>query len=184
MSRLILVRHGQAAASWGEDADPGLSETGRAQAEAMASAVSESLAAPQPIEVSPLRRTRETAAALEARWATEAAVVPAIGEVPSPGLDLSERGAWLATLMGGTWDEADPDTRRWRDALVDHVAASPSDRVIVTHFVAINVVVGAARDDPRVRCFSPGYCSRTIVEATGGRLEVVALGGQAATAVR
>ena len=36
MARLYLVRHGKAAAGWGADADPGLDEIGRNQAEQMA----------------------------------------------------------------------------------------------------------------------------------------------------
>ena len=61
---ITLVRHGKAAAGW-EDKDPPLDDTGRAQAEAMALAMGDE---PRPLFVSPLRRTRETAAALERLW--------------------------------------------------------------------------------------------------------------------
>jgi broad specificity phosphatase PhoE len=62
MATLYLVRHGQAAASWGEDPDPGLNALGHGQAARMAAALA-ALAAlgPMPIMISPLRRTRETA---------------------------------------------------------------------------------------------------------------------------
>ena len=56
MATLYLVRHGQAAASWGEDPDPGLNALGHGQAARMAAALG-----PMPIMISPLRRTRETA---------------------------------------------------------------------------------------------------------------------------
>ena len=36
MPRLTLVRHGRAAAGWGDDLDPGLDDLGRAQAESVA----------------------------------------------------------------------------------------------------------------------------------------------------
>ena len=43
---------------------------------------------PLPIVVSPLRRTRETAAALERLWATTAVVDDRVAEIPSPTDDL------------------------------------------------------------------------------------------------
>jgi broad specificity phosphatase PhoE len=58
MPRLYLVRHGRAAATFAEAADPGLDALGRSQAEAVA----EKLAAIGPIALlsSPLARARET----------------------------------------------------------------------------------------------------------------------------
>ena len=81
MPRLVLVRHGRAAVSSGEDRDPPLSDEGQAQAEAMALALAPlgTLA----VLTSPLRRTRETAAALERRFGVEARIEPAVAEVPS-----------------------------------------------------------------------------------------------------
>ena len=82
MARITMVRHGQAAAGFGEDHDPGLSPLGRQQAAAAADAV-ESLG-PLPILCSPLRRCRETAQALADRWGVtptvDAAVGAALGE--------------------------------------------------------------------------------------------------------
>ena len=86
MSRIYLVRHGRAAAGWGAHVDPGLDDVGRAQAEAMA----KQLAAkgPLPLIASPLRRTRETAAALERQWKTEARIEPRVGaDLPNSILD-------------------------------------------------------------------------------------------------
>src|SRR2546429_2313874 len=117
MPRLTLVRHGRAAAGWGDDLDPGLDELGKAQAEAMAEAVAES--GPLPIIVSPLRRTRETAAPLEARWQREGKIDPAVGEIPSPTDDLAERGGWLGPVMRSSWDDQPPDLHTWRQAVLD-----------------------------------------------------------------
>src|SRR5205823_2854249 len=89
VSRLILVRHGEAAAGWHQDRDPGLSEDGHRQAADMAAALAP--LGPLPIVVSPLRRTRETAAPLEAVWGTAATVDCRVGEIVSPIDDLEER---------------------------------------------------------------------------------------------
>jgi broad specificity phosphatase PhoE len=171
--RLYLVRHGKAAAGWGDDLDPGLDDVGHAQAATMA----ERLAAvgPVPIVTSPLRRTRETAAALERRWGATAVVQPAVGEIESPTADLSEREAWLRTLMQGSWRDA-PDLGGWRQGVVDALGALATDTVVVTHFVAINVAVGHATADDRVVCFVPDNCSVTVLDVDGDRFDVVELG--------
>jgi broad specificity phosphatase PhoE len=58
MTRIYLVRHGRAAASWDDDLDPGLDSLGVSQAEAAA----ETLSAYRPLDVlsSPLKRALET----------------------------------------------------------------------------------------------------------------------------
>jgi broad specificity phosphatase PhoE len=178
LTRLYLVRHGRAAAGWGADLDPGLDDVGRAQAEAMADALAPS--GPLPIVVSPLRRTRETAAVLEARWGIAASVDPSVGEIESPSADLAERELWLRELMQGTWWAA-PDLGWWRRRVIDALAAIATDTVVVTHFVAINVAVGHASGDDRVVCFVPDNCSRTVLDADGDRLTVVELGEQVAS---
>ena len=61
-ARLYLVRHGKAAAGFGEARDPGLDPVGHQQAAAMAAALAP--LGPTPLVVSAMRRTRETAAAL------------------------------------------------------------------------------------------------------------------------
>lgn len=181
MSRLILVRHGKAALGWGEDPDPGLDDTGREQAEAMAAVLAPS--GPKPLVVSPLRRTRETAAPLEARWGMTARVEPGVGEIESPTAALDARSAWLKQVMAKRWSDLDAGLRAWRQRVLDTVAAFDDGTVVVTHFVAINVVAGAATGDDRVVCVMPAYCSRTTVDVEGGRFSMVDLGGQAVTQV-
>lgn len=183
MPRLYLVRHGEAAAAWTEDPDPGLSVRGRSQARAMADALIERLR-PMPVLTSPLRRTRETADALGPRWGFAPDVVSAVGEVPSPvGVPLDGRGRWLAELMEGAWSDADGGLRHWRDEVVNALTALPHDAVVVTHFVAINVAVGAAEGVDRVVAFHPGYCSVTVVEHDGETLRLLEQGVQADTLV-
>ena len=182
MGRLVLVRHGRAAASWDADHDPGLDDVGRVQAEAAADALTGF--GPVPILVSPLRRTRETAAPLEKRWSVRADVVRAVGEIPSPTDDLAERGRWLAAVLATPWPELDPSLRDWRDGVVEALLAVDGDAVVVTHFVAINVAVGEATGDDRLVCFHPDNGSRTVLETAGGRLQVVELGAQASTVVQ
>lgn len=175
MSRLVVVRHGEAAAGWGEDHDPGLSERGRAQAEAMADTLAP--LGPLPILVSPMRRTVETAAFLERRWGVVARVEPAVGEVRSPTDDLAGRAAWLAGLFRMPWEAWPPDLVAWRRAVVDRLKAVVSDAVVVTHFVALRAATGLPD-------YMPDYCSCTVVETRPDGLRVVELGETRATVVR
>jgi broad specificity phosphatase PhoE len=179
---LVLVRHGEAAAGFGQDPDPGLSERGRAQAEAAAADLAP--LGPLPVVVSPLRRCRETAAALEARWGAPARVDPAVGEIvaPASAAGLAARAEWVRTALGGRWADLDEEHRLWRAAVLGALRSLPGDAVVVTHFVAINVAVGEALGNDRVVSFAPANGSRTFLRvAADGALGVVKL-GEAGTA--
>lgn len=178
----MLIRHGQAAAAWDQDHDPGLDDVGRKQADAMASAIAPH--GPRPLVVSPLRRTRETAAALEAVWNATARVEPSVGEIPSPTDDLGARGEWLRAVMRGTWPTQPEELQVWRDGMLDALRAMTIDTVVVTHFIAINAAVGAATGDDRLVCFAPDNCSCTVLDVgPSGALTVVELGAEATTVV-
>jgi broad specificity phosphatase PhoE len=170
VSRLYLVRHGHAAAGWSDAADPGLSETGRAQAQAVAQELAP--LGPLPIATSPLRRAQETAAPLAAAWGVVPTIDNRVSEIPSPTDDLAARGQWLMGLFATEWGEWPDDLQRWRQSIGDTLAGFDTDTVVFTHFVLIAQAVG----DPD---FLPDYCSVTVVE--DGR--VVERGGQRATKV-
>jgi broad specificity phosphatase PhoE len=170
VSRLHLVRHGHAAAGWSDAADPGLSETGRAQAQAVARELAP--LGPLPIVSSPLRRAQETAAPLAEVWGTAPTIDKRVSEIPSPTDDLAERGEWLLGLFATEWDDWPDDLQRWRQSIRDMLTSFDTDTVVFTHFVLIAQVVG----DP---AFLPDYCSVTVVEDG----QVVERGGQRTTTV-
>ncbi len=180
-TRLYLVRHGKAAARWDQDRDPGLDDTGRAQAEAMAAALGP--LGPLPLIASPLRRTRETAVPLEAAWAASARIEPRVAEIRSPTDDLAERRVWLDAVMTGTWSVQPPVLHDWRQAVIDVLVAIDQETVVVSHFVAINAAVGAATGDDRVIGFRPDNCSVTVMEVAGRALRLVELGREIETEV-
>jgi len=180
--RITLVRHGKAAAGW-EDSDPPLDDTGRAKAEAMAAAIG---GYARTLISSPLRRARETAAALERRWGVAATVEPRFGEVVAPDeYDVSTRVNWLRGFLAGTYADAGSDYCVWRDKILDTVRALTDDTVVVSHFVAINAVIGRALGEDRVVCHPIGNCSRTTidVDARADEWKVVAMGEAAQTVV-
>jgi broad specificity phosphatase PhoE len=181
VARLHLVRHGRAAAGWDADPDPGLDDFGRAQAETVARRLAP--LGPLPIVCSPLRRTRETAEPLAGAWATSPRVDPRVGEIPSPTEDLLERGAWLQRALAGTWSDLGPTYLAWRADLLAALADLAEETVVVTHFVAINVVLGAALADDRLVVRSVANTSVTVVELDGSRIRLLDEPDEAATLV-
>ncbi len=178
MARIYMVRHGRAEAGFGESMDPGLDTLGHSQAEAVAGKLAP--LGPLPIFSSPLRRTRETAAPLAKLWQREPVIEEAVAEIPSPkGMTLEERVAWLRKLMGGSWREASRELAEWRENAIATVATIPHDTVIFSHYVAINVIAGAALGDDRVVVFSPDNCSVTVLETNGTNLQLLEKGREA-----
>lgn len=139
---------------------------------------------PLPVVTSPLARTRQSAAALEDAWGVEAAVDAAVGEIPSPSDDLTDRQAWLAGVLAASWADLDAGLHRWRDGVVGALLALRSDTVVVTHYVAINAAVGAATGADRLVCCHPDNCSVTVLESDGAVLSLVELGRERSTVVR
>jgi broad specificity phosphatase PhoE len=183
LTRLVLVRHGRPDGTWGNDPDPGLDALGHEQARAMADALAPG--GRLPVVVSPLRRTRETAAPLVARWSVEPVVEPAVGELTAPADPRPDHATWLRRLMAGTGAGHPAVMDPFRARVLGAIRALRADTVVVTHFLAINAVVGAATDDDRVVCFTPTHCSRTVVDLDdGGRLHVVELGDSGRSDVR
>lgn len=189
MPRLLLVRHAKPAASWGEDPDPGLDSLGATQAVDAAKRIA-ALRRDLPIRSSPLRRCRETAAALEARCDRSAEIFDSAGEIPAPPLELAARHRWLIGAMRGSWQELQasappgaPDYLAWRSRVLEDFAALTHDCVIYTHFIAINAIVGAARGRDEVVCFRPDHASVTIVDAHPNGWRIVELGREAETTV-
>jgi broad specificity phosphatase PhoE len=184
LATLFLVRHARPAASYGDSADPGLDDVGRAQAEAVGRELAGRLNA-LPVYSSPLQRCRETAEPLAATWGTPATILEAVGEVPAPPISLSERQTWLRKATAGTWAEmkrdapaGSPDFDAWRAALLGAVRRMTGDSVIFSHYIAINAIIGAAQGDDHVICFRPDHASVTTVEVAGGGISVRQLGRQ------
>lgn len=188
MPHVHMIRHGKPASTWGDaDEDPGLDETGRAQAQAAAQAL---LALPEdrrPTRVvsSPLRRCRETAQPFADALGVAVVIDPRVGEIPTPkAVSMADRSAWLRNAFGGRWHEivGDLDYDQWRREVAAAVAGYPGTAVF-SHYVAINGAVSTALDDSRVMGFRPDHCSITTFEIANGTLKIVERGREAATQV-
>jgi broad specificity phosphatase PhoE len=186
MSRVYLIRHGKPSSTWGEaDHDPGLDETGKAQARAAAEALMALPERPQRVVSSPLRRCRETAEPFAQALGVAIEIDARVGEIPTPAaLSAEERPAWLRKAFGGRWSEieGDLDYEVWRAQVAEAVAAH-AGAAVFSHYVAINAAVSLASGDDRVMGFLPDHCSITVVEASGDGLILIEKGREAATQV-
>ncbi|MEL6726835.1 MAG: histidine phosphatase family protein [Pseudomonadota bacterium] len=170
---IYLIRHGEAAASWGEHPDPGLSETGQTQAQSVA----EHLAA-YPIKSiisSPMARCRETAAYFGQQSGLDVTVDTDVTEIPTPA-DISDRVPWLRSLMSGNWAETPMIVANWRDSLLAKIATLPDETAVFSHFVAINAIVGRLEGVDTVTVFRPNYCSVTNIERRDEQIRLHARG--------
>lgn len=188
MPRLYLIRHGKPAATWGgHDDDPGLDETGQAQAEAardflMALPVDER---PSRVVSSPLARCRETAEPTARALGVAVEIDPGVGEIPTPAnLAAADRGAWLKEAFQGAWADiqGDLDYDAWRRDVAGALVAR-GDTAVFSHFVAINAAVSCLIGDDRVVGFRPDHTSITVLESDGKTLTLVEKGREASTSV-
>lgn len=175
MTRILLVRHGQAAAGWGEAADPGLDPIGLAQSVSLAARLT--ALGPLPVLTSPMQRCRETAQPLADAWQSTPWVEPAVSEIPTPcTIAVGQRGRWLRQAMEGTWSDLGPELIAYRDRVVATVLAVPVDAVAFSHFIAINAVIGAATVDDRLVVRRLDNASVTTIDVRDGRLLLVGAG--------
>ncbi|MBI1329513.1 MAG: histidine phosphatase family protein [Alphaproteobacteria bacterium] len=178
MARIYMVRHGKAAAGFGGHMDPGLDELGKQQAEGAAAVLAPK--GPLALLSSPLARARETAAPLAKLWKREPVIEPAVAEIPSPdGTTLEDRVVWLRNLMQGSWRDVPMELAMWREACIAALVAQSEDVAIFSHYVALNVAVGAAMGDDRVTVYSPENCSITVFETDGAKLHLIEKGSEA-----
>ncbi len=189
MARLYLIRHGKPSATWGgDDDDPGLDETGQAQARGARDWLMALPAGERVTKVvsSPLRRCIETAQPTADVLGVKLEIDARVGEIPTPaGISMADRGAWLREAFTGTWKgiQGDMDYEQWRRDISASLLPR-SGTAVFSHYVATNAVVSLLLGDPRVLAFRPDHASITTLETDGGKLRLIKKGREATTTVR
>jgi len=177
---IYLIRHGEAAASWGEHPDPGLSDAGREQAATVAKTLGR-LGIERAIS-SPMARCQETAQAFADISDLEVKIETNVTEIPTPS-DIVDRVPWLRNLMSGAWADSPQLVQTWRHHLIRTVSQLPPNTAVFTHFVAINAIVGHLEETDAVTVFRPNYCSLTKLENRKTGLRLVERGDSLETKV-
>ena len=192
MTIIHLVRHGRAAAGWDTDPDPDLDEVGCDQAADAVEALIARQGGGEPTRTvvsSPLLRCRSTASYYATRVGADVRIEPRVAEIPSPeGVVMGERVGWLRAAMAGTWADLGARYVDFREQLVAAVATmdDPDGRhvVVMSHFIAINAVIGACVGDDSLVIRSLDNCSITTVESTPAGLVLLDAGHEADTLIR
>jgi len=182
---IYLIRHGQAAASWEQDPDPGLSPLGQQQAQSAAAELATNSATPiDSIYSSPMQRARATALPFAARTGQEILIDNAFREIPTPpGIPLEQRMQWLQGCARQSWREADSLLVQWRQQLIERLCSIGDQAVVYTHFMVMNAVLGYIQDEPGLVCYQPDYCSVLAIANREGVLHLVDVGRQLATPI-
>lgn len=175
---IYLVRHGEAAAGWGDHPDPGLSVLGQKQSKSVSHTLLKRGASS--VLTSPMQRCRETAAPLVRKLSVEAHVTPLVSEIITPS-GATDRVDWLKRLMAGVWPE---NLKVWCHQAFMAIECLPDETAVFTHFVAINAIVGQVMGIRDVLVFKPGHCSVTCLERDAhGVLKVNKLGDEAVSRI-
>jgi len=179
---IFLVRHAEAAASWGESSDPGLSAVGWQQAVETAELLWPQLRGDTVLLSSPLLRARQTAEPLAEKSGRPVQDAEVFREIPAP-VPLAQRQAWLRQFMDQEWHQQCDDLLLWRNMAIEHLKMLQQPAVIFTHFLVINAVVGQVLGRPETRCFWPDNGSITRMRLNGSALELLELGREMTTIV-
>ncbi len=180
---IFLVRHGEAAAAWGQDPDPGLSLLGEQQAKGTAELLLPRLRADVNLLSSPLLRAQETAQPFVDAMGIPIAIDDAFREIPAP-VPLADRQNWLRGFMKQSWSEQPEELLQWRDHALGQLLELKSTTVVFTHFLVLNTIVGAITGRAETLCFWPDNASVTQLSLSeDGTLELLELGVQMDTVV-
>jgi probable phosphoglycerate mutase len=180
---IFLVRHGEAAAAWGQDPDPGLSLLGEQQAKDAAELLLPRLPADVKLLSSPLQRAQETAHPFIDAMGIQISIDDAFREIPA-SVPLADRQNWLRAFMKQCWSEQPEELLQWRDHALGQLLKLKSTTVVFTHFLVLNAIVGSITGRAETLCFWPDNASVTQLNlGEDGTLELLELGAQMNTAV-
>ena len=85
--------------------------------------------------------------------------------------------------MAKKWSDLGRDLQAWRMEVIKAIRALDTETVVFSHFIAINVIAGAATGDDRVVGFWPDNGSVTTVDVDGDRLSMVERGSAIYTSI-
>ncbi len=179
---LYFIRHGEAASSWDQSTDPGLSELGHQQALRAAEIMKRET---QPIKIftSPLMRAQETALPLTKMWQAEPTIISNIAEIPSGDIPFDKRREWLNEIMVSGWGSQPENLVQWRNGILDIAKNQQGDAVFFTHFMVLNTIVGAIGKVDAIMSYRPDNCSILKVDNSGAELSIADRGMEASTVV-
>jgi 2,3-bisphosphoglycerate-dependent phosphoglycerate mutase len=181
-SHIILVRHGEAAASWSDHPDPGLSKEGGSQAKNTGNELVNEILKYQLIS-SPKKRAVETMEIMIGGQDQTFAMDQRFIEIPSDNVMPEKKQNWLIEIFKAPIEDLPGSIKAWRNNLIRWVNEANGGFIITTHFMVINAVVSSLTNSKAISYFHPGYASRTEIWMRNGKLEKLVLGDAKKTVI-
>ena len=179
----LLIRHGEAAESWGTHPDPGLSELGIKQSKSLLNNKMLELLDSYSFVSSPKSRAKMTAEPLIKKFNKELIVKDAYSEIPSNDIDNSQKKTWLKDVMNTEIKDLPDFVVNWRNKIIKHSLGLSQNTIIFTHFMVINALVGSLLKKNAIMCFYPNYVSVTKITFENKEIKSISLGDERKTII-
>ena len=180
---LLLVRHGEAAESWGKHPDPGLSELGIKQSASLVDNEVLELLDSYSFVSSPKLRAKMTAEPLIKKFNKKLIINDAYSEIPSDEIDNSQKKAWLTNVMDTKIRDLPDFVVNWRNNIIKHSLGVSQNTIIFTHFMVINALVSSLLQKSALMYFYPNYVSVTKITFENEEVKSISLGGEKKTII-
>ena len=175
MTNIWLVRHGEAAASFDQEIDPGLSLLGHEQAVTAAQQLSAIVPPDAQLLSSPKQRALQTGAPFVSLRDAVLQSDERFIELPSPE-GLAQRSEWLQQALAANWSALPTVVHDWQNGIASALQSLSTPTVIFTHFLVINSIAAAiSREDAVVQCL-PANGSIHHLQIEGARWRWVSRG--------
>ena len=175
VTNIWLVRHGEAAASFDQEIDPGLSLLGHEQAVTAAQQLSAIVPPDAQLLSSPKQRALQTGAPFVSLRDAVLQSDERFIELPSPE-GLAQRSEWLQQALAANWSALPTAVHDWQNGIASALQSLSTPTVIFTHFLVINSIAAAiSREDAVVQCL-PANGSIHHLQIEGARWRWVSRG--------
>ena len=181
-SHIILVRHGEAASSWSEHPDPGLSSDGIIQAKNISKEFTKEFSSYELLS-SPKSRAIETMEPIALMQKRNFVINNYFIEIPSNDIANEHKQAWLKKVFEAPLDELPDAVKAWRHGLINWLKGYTGNAIVTTHFMVINVLASYLTKQNTIAYFHPGYTSRTEIWLENGSLVKLMLGDDKKTVI-
>ena len=180
---LVLIRHGEASASWGEHIDPGLSNDGKKQAKKLIETFSEENLENFKFISSPKLRALETGQPLAMSCNKDLLIQNEFSEIPSKKIPNDEKQNWLRQVMSQDINTLPEEVKSWQDNIMNALSSINSDALIFSHFMVINAIAACVLKNSNLLYFYPDYTSCTKLMVEDNQIKKIILGDDKKTLI-
>ena len=180
---IILVRHGEASASWGDDPDPGLSKIGMDQANKLIDNKNLPSLLEYDFVSSPKSRALMTAAPLINKYSKNLITDKTFTEIPSTGIKPQNKKDWLSEIVTLKLSDLPDEVNEWRLMLIEKIFETKKNTIVFSHFMVINALVAELTKSDTLLCFYPDYTSITKIIVEDSKVKDLYIGNERKTLI-